>query len=90
MRAFERGFAFRHAAALHAIAAALGLDYVVIDCAEARDGSLLLFEADNRGWIHASDPVGLFPYKPAIMRKAFDAFEAMLRERCSRPGESKG
>jgi glutathione synthase/RimK-type ligase-like ATP-grasp enzyme len=85
MRAFERGFAFRHAAALRAIAEALGLDYVVIDCAEASDGRLLLFEADNRAWIHASDPVGLFPYKPAIMQKAFDAFDAMLRDRAALP-----
>jgi glutathione synthase/RimK-type ligase-like ATP-grasp enzyme len=85
MRAFERDFAFRHAAALRAIAEALGLDYVVIDCAEARDGKLLLFEADNRAWIHASDPVGLFPYKPAIMQKAFDAFTAMLRDRTAMP-----
>jgi glutathione synthase/RimK-type ligase-like ATP-grasp enzyme len=85
MLAFESDFGFRHRAALRAIAEALGLDYVVIDCAEARDGRLLLFEADNRGWIHASDPVDLFPYKPAIMQKAFDAFEAMVRSRSSRP-----
>jgi len=81
MRTFERDFAFRHAAALRAIADSLGLDYVVIDCAEMRDGNLLLFEADNRAWIHASDPVRLFPYKPAIMEKAFDAFGAMVHER---------
>jgi len=81
MRSFERDFAFRHAAALRAIADGLGLDYVVIDCAESRDGQLLLFEADIRGWIHASDPTELFPYKPRIMQKAFDAFVAMLRHR---------
>jgi glutathione synthase/RimK-type ligase-like ATP-grasp enzyme len=86
MRAFEHDFAFRHGAALRAIADALGLDYVVIDCAEARDGRLLLFEADNRAWIHASDPVGLFPYKPALMQKAFDAFAAMLRDRKATAG----
>jgi glutathione synthase/RimK-type ligase-like ATP-grasp enzyme len=84
MRAFDRDFAFRHAVALGAIAAALGLDYVVLDCAQARDGKLLLFEADNRAWIHDSDPVALFPYKRAIMQKAFDAFGAMLHERTAR------
>jgi hypothetical protein len=58
---------------------------VVIDCAEDRDGQLLLFEADTRGWIHASDPIELFPYKPRIMQKAFDAFVAMLRHRMPDP-----
>jgi hypothetical protein len=81
MSAFARGFALRHADALRAIADGLGLDYVVIDCAELIDGNLLLFEADSRGWIHASDPVDLFPYKPGIMQIAFDAFDAMLRRR---------
>jgi glutathione synthase/RimK-type ligase-like ATP-grasp enzyme len=85
MEAFERDFALRHATALRAIADALGLEYVVIDCAEDRDGQLLLFEADTRGWIHASDPIELFPYKPRIMQKAFDAFVAMLRHRMPDP-----
>lgn len=85
MDAFERGFAVRHAAALQAIADALELEYVVIDCAEAGDGQLVLFEADTRGWIHASDPIDLFPYKPRVMQKAFDAFLEMLMRRLPAP-----
>lgn len=78
MAGFDAGFGARHRVALEAIAHRLGLDYVVLDGAETRDGRLLLFEADSRGWIHATDPVDLFPYKPAVMQKAFDAFRAML------------
>lgn len=78
MVSFDTDFARRHQQALQAIADRLGLDYVVMDCSETRDGRLLLFEADSRGWIHATDPVDLFPYKPAVMQKAFDAFRTML------------
>lgn len=41
--------------AVPAIAAALGLDYVGIDCAQLRDGSLLVFEADTAMLVHALD-----------------------------------
>ncbi len=75
---FDRDFARRHQAALRAIAARLELDYVVIDCAESRDGRLLVFEADNRGWVHATDPVDIFPYKQAPLRRLFAAFRSML------------
>jgi len=78
MRNFDSDFGLRHREALLAIAARLGLDYVVIDCAETSDGKLLVFEADNRGWVHATDPAGIFPYKQAVMRKVFAAFRAML------------
>ena len=78
MRDFDTGFALRHCAALRLIAERLALDYVVIDCAEMPDGKLLVFEADNRGWVHATDPVDVFPYKQAAMRKVFAAFRAML------------
>jgi len=81
MRNFDRGFAVRHRAALAAIGHRLQLEYVVLDCAETGDGSLLFFEADNRGWIHALDPVELFPYKAPVMRKAFSAFGRMLSKR---------
>ena len=50
----------------------------IVADSETRDGRLLLFEADSRGWIHATDPVDLFPYKPAVMQKAFDGFRTML------------
>lgn len=78
MRDFESGFALRHRAALSAVAERLGLDYVVIDCAETADGELLLFEVDNRAWVHATDPVDVFPYKQAAMGKVFGAFRALL------------
>jgi hypothetical protein len=78
MENFDQDFAVRHRAALAAIADRLRLDYVVLDCGEMPDGRLLLFEADSRGWIHATDPVEIFPYKPRVMQKAFDAFRTML------------
>jgi len=81
MENFDGDFAVRHGGALSVMADRLDLDYVVIDCAETQDGDLLLFEADTRCWVHATDPVDIFPYKPAIMQKAFDAFRALLLKR---------
>ncbi|MCX7193572.1 MAG: RimK family alpha-L-glutamate ligase [Proteobacteria bacterium] len=89
MRDFDTGFAQRHRDALNSIAKKLELDYVVIDCAEAADGNLLLFEADNRGWVHATDPVDIFQYKQDIMYKAFAAFRAMLVKAMRAPDNSK-
>ena len=48
METFDTGFAARHAGALRELAASSGLDYFGIDCAEAKDGELLVFEAENR------------------------------------------
>lgn len=83
---FERDFALRHGAALRAIAVKLALEYVVLDCAETDDGRLLVFEADNRGWIHATDPPALFAYKQPALQKLFAAFRTLLvktaREGC--------
>lgn len=81
MEGFEQDFALRFSAPLAAIADALQLDYVTIDCAEGLDGRLLVFEADSRGLIHAADPTELYPYKPAVMQKAFGAFAALLHRR---------
>jgi hypothetical protein len=78
METFEDGFARRHQAALAAIAARLGLDYVVIDCSELPDGRLLLFEADIAMVIHSIDSPTIFPYKQGHMTKVFDAFRAMI------------
>ncbi|MGB8516789.1 MAG: RimK family alpha-L-glutamate ligase [Gallionella sp.] len=78
MRDFDSDFALRHGEVLREIAARIGLDYVVIDCAETRDGKFILFEADNRGWVHATDPLELFAYKQVPMRKTFDAFRTLL------------
>lgn len=83
MESFDRDFAVRHAGALEAIAQKLGLDYIILDCGEMRDGRLVLFEADTRGWIHATDSVEIFPYKQKVMQKAFDAFRSMLVSRIS-------
>ncbi len=81
MHGFDDDFARRHAGALSAIAERIGLDYFAIDCAETRDGRLLLFEADIAMIVHAMDPADIFPYKGPQMRKLFDAFAAMLRRR---------
>jgi glutathione synthase/RimK-type ligase-like ATP-grasp enzyme len=78
------GFAARHATALRGIAERLGLDYVTIDCGEAPDGRLLVFEADVAGIVHAMDPPDLFPYKGPAMRKLFAGFRAMLCRRAGR------
>lgn len=78
---FDRDFAVRHGAALAEVARRIGLDYVAIDCAECRDGRLLIFEADNTMIVHDMDPPALFPYKPPQMRKIFEAFQAMLHRR---------
>ncbi len=88
MRDFDNGFGKRHREALRSIAGKLALDYVVIDCAETTNGDLLLFEADNRGWVHATDPIDLFPYKQAPMKKAFAAFRAMLFSAMNAPGNT--
>ena len=78
MAGFEAGFARRHEQALRALAERLGLDYVVIDCAETRDGKLLIFELDTGAVLHSMDPVDLFPYKPPQMQKVFAAFRELL------------
>jgi hypothetical protein len=81
METFDQDFATRHQAAFAALAERIGLDYFAIDCAETKDGRLLLFEADVAMIVHDMDPPDLFPYKKPQMRKVFDAFQAMLREK---------
>jgi hypothetical protein len=80
---FDAGFAHRHRAALAAIDAWVGLDYHQIDCAEAPDGRLLLFEADTAAIIHQMDPPDLFPYKPPQMQRVMRAFFSLLRRRAA-------
>ncbi len=67
-------FAARHRQALSAIHTRTGLDYVCIDCAETRDGRLLIFEVDHAMVVHAMDSEALFPYKTSHMRKVSKAF----------------
>lgn len=78
MENFENGFGRKHASALAEIYGRLKLDYLVLDCAETADGNLLVFEVDSVSWIHDTDPIEIFPYKPPVMRKAFDAFISMV------------
>jgi hypothetical protein len=81
MRTFDIGFGRKHQAALAGMAERIGLDYFIVDCAEAGDGALLIFEADNTAVVHNMDPSDIFPYKPPQMRRIFDAFAAMLERR---------
>lgn len=85
MAEFERDFARRHAQALATIHAAFGLDYLGIDCAETADGRLLIFEVDPAMVVHDMDPIDLYPYKPAAMRRVFAAFRALLIAAADRP-----
>src|ERR1035438_7472561 len=64
MRTFDIGFARRHQSALAGLAERIGLDYFTIDCAENRQGELLIFEADNTAVVHNMDHADVFPYKP--------------------------
>ena len=75
---FDSDFGRRHAAAFAGIHARLGLEYVVIDCAEGPDGRLLLWEADHCGVVHAMEPMDLFPYKRRQMANVFAAFRDLL------------
>ena len=81
MATFEQGFAARHADAFRALHGAFGLDYFAVDCAEDRQGRLLIFEADTAMIVHDMDPPDLYPYKAPAMRKLFAAFQAMIAAR---------
>ncbi len=78
---FDEGFVARHAEALEAIDAWVGLDYYQMDCAELPDGRLLLFEIDTASIVHMMDPPDLFPYKAPQMQRVMRAFGEMLRRR---------
>lgn len=80
---FDETFGHRHGRALGEMAARVGLDYFLVDCAETKDGSLLIFEADHCAIVHDMDPVNVYPYKPGAMKRLFDAFGAMLKRRSS-------
>jgi hypothetical protein len=83
MQTFDIGFGRRHRTTLAAIADRVELDYFIIDCAETKDGSLLVFEADNTAVVHNMDLPQIFPYKPPQMKKIFAAFAAMLERRAA-------
>ena len=78
MDRFDTDFAMLHAGALAEMSARIGLDYFAIDCAETRDGKLLLFEADNTAIVHDMDPPSVYPYKSPQMQSIFKAVQVML------------
>jgi hypothetical protein len=77
MAGFDR-LAERHGAAFRGLCDVIGLDYFAIDCAEAPDGRLLIFEADTAMIVHDMDPPDLYPYKGPAMAKLFAAFQALV------------
>jgi len=85
MANFDEDFARRHRQALEAIHARMGLDYLVIDCAETSRGELLVFEVDTGGVVHAMDPEDIFPYKRRQMLKIFSAFRSLLGKAANKP-----
>lgn len=83
MEFFDSEFAVRHRDALAQMADRIGLDYLIVDCAQTQAGELLIFEADNCAIVHDMDPPSVYPYKPAQMRKIFDGFVKMLHQRAA-------
>ena len=81
MADFNRGFAQRHSAAFQTLHDTVGLEYFGIDCAESKDGKLLLFEVCASLNIHAMDSVALYPYKQPHMQSIFNNFAGMLQRK---------
>ncbi|MBN3727788.1 ATP-grasp domain-containing protein [Burkholderia sp. Ac-20379] len=80
---FDADFAVRHREAFARIAARTGLDYVGLDCAETRDGALLIFETATAMVVHDIDDPALYPYKLPQMQRVFDAFLGMVARRAA-------
>ena len=78
MTGFDEGFAARHRQAFQALHETFRLDYFGIDCAEAKDGRLVVFEADVAMIVHAMDSAAIYPYKKPAMAKLFEGFIAGL------------
>jgi hypothetical protein len=78
MAGFDAGFGLRHGAALAALAGRIGLEYLVIDCAETPAGELLVFEVDPGAVVHRMDPPDVFAYKRACMDRLYAAFHDLL------------
>ena len=81
MVSFDEEFAQRHHVALQSIYTRMQLDFLVIDCAETVEGRILIFEIDTGAFVHALDPVDIYPYKQPQMRKVASAFREMLYAR---------
>lgn len=84
MATFDAGFAARHRTAFDALTESFGLDYYGIDCAETRDGRLVVFEADVAMIVHTMDSAELYPYKKPAMAKIFEAFVGALTQAAGR------
>jgi hypothetical protein len=80
MRSFDASFAVRHRHALSRMIERVNLDYFLVDCAENKNGELLIFEADNTAVVHNMDSPQLYPYKPPQMQAIFEAFAKMLTD----------
>lgn len=78
MNNFQRTFAHEYAPIFKSIYERLPLEYVVLDCAIDNSGNLVIFELDNSGWVHDTDPQDIYPYKNRIMQIVFNAFEELL------------
>lgn len=89
MAAFDDDFVPRHREAFAEIHRRMGLDYLILDCAEDRDGRLLIFEADTGMIIHDMDPVDLFPYKQPQMRRIFAAFHRAVITRAKQEAQDE-
>lgn len=89
MATFEKEFAVKHRAALQEIDQRVGLEYYSMDCAETKDGRLLVFEIDSGAVVHSMDPVDIFPYKAPQMERVFAAFRQMLQKRMNRSWGSR-
>lgn len=76
-------FQKENAAALGKIYKTISLDYFVIDCAILPNGHILLFEADVGMIVHDMDPIDLYPYKKAAMKKLFVAFQMFIERKVS-------
>ncbi len=71
-------FIARHLQSLNAIYQRTKLDYLGLDCAETKEGKLLIFEIDHVMVVHDMDPVAHFAYKHETVMKAKNAFRDML------------
>ncbi len=73
-------FVRQHKKAFEKLFEIIGLDYFGIDCAESKDGRLLVFEVDVAMIVHSLDSETVFPYKKPAMKRLQDGFLGLLRD----------
>ena len=76
---FRQTFASKHKPAFDKLSTTIELSYFAMDCAETKDGELLIFEIDTAMIIHCMDAGPEYAYKRDPMQKLFAAFLAMLK-----------